>query len=58
MLFGICSPSKNIGEQSVLWDSRIDGKYDSGGSYRFVFYTHLYSIVLDVKVTGGSSEVC
>ena len=58
MLFGICSPSKNIGKQSVLWDSRIDGKYNSGGSYRFVFYTHLYGIVFDVKVTGGSSEVC
>lgn len=44
--------------ECTMGDSRIDGKYNSGGSYRFVFYTHLYSIVLDVKVTGGSSEVC
>ena len=48
---------KTLGNR-VMGDSRIDGKYNSGGSYRFVFYTHLYSIVLDVKVTGGSSEVC
>ena len=33
-------------------------EYNNGGSSRFVSYTHLYGIVLDVKVTGGSSEVC
>ena len=24
MLFGICSPSKNIGKQSVLWEIHIE----------------------------------
>ena len=44
--------------ECTMGDSHRDGKYNSEGSYRFVFYTHLYSIVLDVKVTSGSSEVC